>query len=275
MKLSTAGKILLGIGGLYVAYGGVFFFLQRQLLFPRFLVGSPPENLTFPPGVEQMWIQTAFGPVEAYLMIPEKASATAPVPIILFAHGNGERIDFWPEAFSPFLDLGMGVFLVEYPGYGRSAGVPSQETVTETFVNAYDVLARREDVDSDRIVFVGRSLGGGAVCALAEQRPPTALILMSTFTSIRSFAPRYLLPPVLVRDPFDNLSVVRKFDGPVLVIHGDHDETIGYRHGVTLFENAKKGKMITYSAGHNDCPPDWGVFFKDVRAFLRSNGILP
>ncbi len=275
MKLSTAGKILLGIGGLYVVYGGLLFFLQRQLLFPRFLVGSPPENLTFPPGVEQMWIPTAFGPVEAYLMIPEKASAKVPVPMILFAHGNGERIDFWPESFSPFLDLGMGVFLVEYPGYGRSAGVPSQETVTETFVNAYDVLARRRDVDADRIVFVGRSLGGGVVCALAEKRTPAALILMSTFTRIRSFAPRYLLPPVLVRDPFDNLSVVRKFDGPVLVIHGDHDETVPYRHGVTLFENAKKGKMITYSAGHNDCPPDWNVFFRDVSEFLRGNGILP
>jgi len=275
MKLSTAGKILLGIGGLYVAYGGVLFFLQRQLLFPRFMVGTPPENVTLPAGTERLWIETPFGSVEAYLMMPEKASAKAPVPTILFAHGNGERIDFWPEAFSPFLELGMGVFLVEYPGYGRSAGVPSQETVTETFVNAYDGLVRRKDVDSDRIVFVGRSLGGGAVCALAAQRPAKALILMSTFTRIRAFAPRYLLPPVLVRDPFDNLSVVRKFDGPVLVIHGDHDETIGYRHGVSLFKNAKKGKMITYSAGHNDCPPDWDVFFKDVSGFLRGNDILP
>jgi fermentation-respiration switch protein FrsA (DUF1100 family) len=82
------------------------------------------------------------------------------------------------------------------------------------------------------------------------------------------------MPPVLVRDPFDNLRVVRKFDGPVLVIHGDQDETIPYRHGRTLFENAKQGKMITYAAGHNDCPPDWNAFFKDVGAFLRANTVL-
>jgi len=98
---------------------------------------------------------------------------------------------------------------------------------------------------------------------------------MSTFTSIRSFARRYLMPTVLVRDPFDNLSVVRSFEGPVLVIHGEKDETIPYRHGVTLFENAKNGKMITYSAGHNDCPPDWSAFFRDVEGFLRTFEILP
>ncbi len=275
MKRSTMAKILIGIGGLYAVYGGLLFLLQRQMIFPRFMVGPPPENLTLPPNVHVVWIETSFGPVEAYLMLPDRDSAKEPVPMVLFAHGNGERIDFWPEVFYPFLDLGMGVFMVEYPGYGKSAGSPSQEAVTEVFVQAYDFLVSRKDVDSKRIIPVGRSLGGGAVCALAAKRPVKALILMSTFTSIRSFARRYLMPTVLVRDPFDNLSVVRSFEGPVLVIHGDKDETIPYRHGLTLFENAKKGKMITYPAGHNDCPPDWSVFFRDVGEFLRTSGILP
>jgi len=103
------------------------------------------------------------------------------------AHGNGELIDFWPNELNRFTNLGIGVLLVEYPGYGRSTGPQSQSSITEAFVTAYDTLCARADVEASKIILVGRSLGGGAVCALAAKRPAAALILMSTFTSARSF----------------------------------------------------------------------------------------
>jgi len=97
---------------------------------------------------------------------------------------------------------------------------------------------------------------------------------MSTFTGVRSFAKRFLVPPFLVRDPFDNLSVVKKYPGPMLVIHGQHDEVIPFSHGITLYKASQKGKMIPYDAGHNDCPPDWKVFWQDLASFLREIGII-
>jgi fermentation-respiration switch protein FrsA (DUF1100 family) len=182
-------------------------------------------------------------------------------------------IDSWPEALKRVPAMGVGLLLVEYPGYGRSAGSPSQESISETFTRAYDTLAARPDVDPARNVFFGRSLGGGAVCDLAAKRPAAALILMSCFTSVRSFAIRYLAPSFLIRDPFDNLAVVRDYSGPVLVIHGRFDEIIPFGHGNTLHAAARNGKMIAYDAGHNDCPPDWSVFWRDVEEFLKANGI--
>jgi len=183
-------------------------------------------------------------------------------------------IDFWPEALKRFPAMGVGLLLVEYPGYGRSAGSPSQESISETFTRAYDTLAARPDVDPTRIAFFGRSLGGGAVCDLAAKRPAAALILMSSFTSVRSFAIRYLAPSFLIRDPFDNLAVVRDYGGPVLVIHGRFDEVIPFGHGNALHAAARNGKMIAYDAGHNDCPPDWEVFWQDVEGFLRDAKVL-
>ena len=182
--------------------------------------------------------------------------------------------DFWPEALKRFPAMGVGLLLVEYPGYGRSAGSPSQESISETFTRAYDTLAARPDVDPTRIAFFGRSLGGGAVCDLAAKRPAAALILMSSFTSVRSFAIRYLAPSFLIRDPFDNLAAVRNYPGPVLVIHGDSDEVVPFSHGQALHAAARNGKMIVYPAGHNDCPPDWAVFWRDIENFLRAEGIL-
>ena len=100
------------------------------------------------------------------------------------------------------------------------------------------------------------------------------MILMSTFTSAKSFARNFLVPSFLVRDPFDNLSVVKDYPGPLLIIHGKHDTIIPYSHGKALHAAAKRGEIITYNAGHNDCPPDWRVFWKDVEGFLRKKGII-
>jgi fermentation-respiration switch protein FrsA (DUF1100 family) len=193
---------------------------------------------------------------------------------VIFGHGNGEKIDFWPEELEGFTRLGIALLLVEYPGYGSSAGSPSQDSITQTFVAAYDDLVSRKDIDSSRIIFFGRSLGGGAVCALAQRRSSAALILMSTFTSVRSFAKQFLVPSFLVRDPFDNLAVIKNYPGPVLILHGRRDEVIPFTHGQKLYKSVQNGKMIAYEAGHNDCPPDWNVFWRDMADFLRDRGII-
>ena len=258
---------------IYAAYCLLLFLAQRQVIFPRYMIPSPAPMDLSAAGIEPAWLDTSFGRVEAWYLPPAAGVAGAPAPAVIFGHGNGELIDFWPEALKRFSAMGVGLLLVEYPGYGRSAGSPSQESISETFTRAYDKLAARPDVDPARIVFFGRSLGGGAVCDLAAKRPAAALILMSCFTSVRSFAIRYLAPSFLIRDPFDNLAVVRDYSGPVLVIHGRFDEIIPFGHGKALHAAARNGKMIAYEAGHNDCPPDWAVFWRDAEEFLKANGI--
>ena len=84
--------------------------------------------------------------------------------------------------------LDMGVMLVEYPGYGRSAGSPSEDSIRETMLLAFDWLGDQPEVDPTKIVVYGRSMGGGAACTLIPERKPAALILQSSFTGIQSFA---------------------------------------------------------------------------------------
>jgi len=259
---------------LYAAYCGLLFLVQRQIMFPRYQIPQPLAAGQTVAGLEKLWLDTNGGKVEAWFLAPVDHPQKTPAPAVIFGHGNGELIDFWPAELREFTRLGIAVMLVEYPGYGRSAGKPSEKTITRTFVAAYDLLVSREDVDPSRIIFLGRSLGGGAVCALARHRPSATLILMSTFSSAKSFAKNFLVPPVLVRDPFDNLGVVKNYLQPVLVIHGKLDTIIPFSHGKALHKAAKQGTLIAYDAGHNDCPPDWEVFWKDVEGFLRKQGII-
>lgn len=273
-KTKVLIQVVFWVLTLYIGYCFVLFAFQRAILFPRFQIESIPVTEKGMPGLEKMWIETRFGLVEAWYLAPATNRAGRPAPAVIFAHGNAERIDFWPEELTPLTAFGAGVLLVEFPGYGRSAGVPSQRNVTEVFVAAYDRLAEKAQVDASRIVLFGRSLGGGVACALARERPAAALILLSTFTSVRACATKFLAPGFLVRDPFDNLDFLRSYPGPVLVVHGKRDTLIPYDHGVTLARTASRGRLVTYDCQHNDCPPSWKIFWLDVESFLLDAEII-
>jgi len=263
----------------FVLVGGILV-LQRAILYPGQARAAAPDAILRHPRYEQIWLETQFGPVEAWYQ-PARgrtaaATAATGTPAILFAHGNGELIDDWPDALAPFADMGAGLMLVEFPNFGRSAGTASQANVEHAMRAAIEALSARPDVDPGRIVLYGRSLGGGAVSTLLDHHPPAALILQSTFTSVVDMAwQTFKMPSFLVRDPYRSLDALERYDGPVLVIHGDRDTLIPPSHGAALAAASRRAELITYECGHNDCPPNWPRFFRDIESFLLRAGVLP
>ena len=239
---------------------------QRALLFPRAGVGVPSDPPRIP-GLERLWVESSFGRSEAWFL-PAPIPDHSPAPVLIFGHGNGEVIDQWPAALEPFRGLGLSLLLVEYPGYGRSTGSPSERSIAAAFRAAYDIIARRADVDPKRIVVYGQSLGGGAVCTLLGHRPIAAAILQSTFPSTRIFATRYFAPSFLTRDPFENAEALRQYPGPVLVIHGRRDELIPFENGLALSKAAANGRLLSYDCGHWCWDPERLPFWSDVTTFL-------
>lgn len=266
-------RLLILAAVVYAAYALLCFLLQRSLIYPGRAIGvagQPPQI----PGMVPLRLDTGFGIVEAWFLPAKGMEAGRKGPVLLFFHGNGEVIDFLPEEAEGLRALGMGVLLVEYPGYGRSGGRPSEENITAAAVAAYDAVINRDDVDPRRVVAFGRSLGGGAACALSRERPLAAIILQSPFTSTRPFARRMLLPGFLVRDVFDNRTALAAYGGPVLVLHGIHDDIIPVGHGRELARTAPRGRLVELSCAHNDCPPDYGEFLRIVARFLGDEGVL-
>lgn len=265
--MHPALRITLGLAGIYVAYCALLFVFQRQMLFPRYMAVTRADMPGKFPQLESIWLELPGMRVEAWFL-PAHAQ-DRPAPALILTHGNAETIDFLPEEFHPFADRGVALMLVEFPGYGRSEGAPSQPAITATMQRAYDVLAARPDVDADRIILMGRSLGAGATCQLATRRPSRALILISPFTSVAAFAPRYGVPPFLVKDPFDNLAVIRSYPKPVLIFHGTRDDIIPFKHGQALAAAAADGKLVSFASGHNDLPTDDSRFWQEIDAFFR------
>jgi fermentation-respiration switch protein FrsA (DUF1100 family) len=58
------------------------------------------------------------------------------------------------------------------------------------------------------------------------------------------------------------------------VVHGRNDDLIPVDHGRALARAARHGKLTLYDAGHNDCPPDFEVFYRELRAFLTAASVL-
>jgi hypothetical protein len=261
-----------GMVVLALLLGGGVFMIQRSMMYPGTMRGAAPAPPPIP-GLEQIWLELPEGRVEAWLL-PAEGDGT-PAPVVLFAHGNGELIDDWPVALGRLPELGVALVLVEYPGYGRSEGAPSEGSITRAMRAAYDAVVARPDVDPERVVLYGRSLGGGAVATLLGERPVAALILQSTFTSAADMAwDLFKVPGFIVRDTYPTRDALERYAGPTLVIHGRHDEIIPYAHGEALQRAAREAELVTYACGHNDCPPSWAEFWHDVERFLREQGVL-
>jgi uncharacterized protein len=259
----------------YIAYCGLLYVFQRRLMYPAYLIqpGPIPESLVSK--IERTWISTPFGKVECWFLRPTDYHSPRKAPLIIIAHGNAEIIDGLPDEFDWLTGRGFALLLVEYPGYGRSDGAPSQEHIADILTAAYDTIIRRPDIDPMQIILLGRSLGGGTICTLADQRPSAGLILISTFTDTTSFAKSYLAPGFLVRDTYNNKSVLERYSKPVLIIHGTRDKVVPYDHALRLSRAAKDATLVTYDCGHDDCPPDNGKFSEDLFLFFRKINIMP
>jgi fermentation-respiration switch protein FrsA (DUF1100 family) len=262
----VAVTVAIGVLGLAIAYVAAMVFLQRRLLFPRPAVAGAPAR---PKDAIQVWLPTSAGRIEAWYL-PPLGGRAAPAPAVVFFHGNGELIDFLPADFAEPRRWGMGVLLVEFPGYGRSSGTPSERSITEVVLAAHDWTQAQAIINPQKIIAYGRSLGGGAAAILAGERPTAGLLLESTFTSVRSFAHGCWLPEFVVLDPFDTLAVLSAYGGPVLVLHGKYDQVVPVHHAEELARTARHSELKLVPCGHNDCPSSWST----IRSFLLSRGIL-
>jgi uncharacterized protein len=197
---------------------------------------------------------------------------------VLYFHGNAGNLSHRGGSILKIRDhLHAAVLIVDYPGYGKSQGVPTEATCYQTAHAAYDWLVDTQKVEPGDIVIFGASLGGGVAVELASERDHRALVLVKTFTSLPDTA-SYLYPwlPVhwLMRNRFDSLSRIRHCSRPIFVGHGDADRIVPYPLGQRLFDAANEPKQFYTMHGddHNDRLPE--PFFKSLRGFLSETAAV-
>lgn len=268
-------RVLAVLGGLVVAYALYLIaapFIQRAAYFPaRFM--TPPAG-EVPRGVEVLWHEIeGGGRVEAWLRVPETASAQSPAPLAIYLHGNAEFIDDSAWIADIYNRKGYAVLLPEFRGYGRSAGSPSEEGVAHDVEAFLAMVGSRPEIDGKRLVVHGRSIGAGVSAGIIEKHAPDGVVLQSAFTSMTAMLLRYGVPPFLARDPMRVDHAIERFDGPVLIMHGTSDEIIPFTHALKLRSLARDATFLEGTGGHNDLPGTMGEYRDAIEGFLaRLNG---
>ncbi len=245
--------------------------LENALLFHPLCAREswlpPPAQLP----VQDVWLTAADGTrIHAWWFPCPNASGA-----LLFCHGNAGNLSHrGPTIHSLMQALNMSVLIFDYPGYGRSAGKPSEAGCYAAGDAAYEWLCQSVGIPPEGLVLFGESLGGGVATDLAVRRPHRALVLVKTFSSVPSMArARVLTWPLsgLAPNQFDNLAKIRHCSSPVFIAHGDCDRVIPLAEARKLEAAAPAPKQFLLLKGsdHNDpLPPQ---FFVALTAFLQLN----
>ncbi|MBN3939917.1 alpha/beta hydrolase [Nostoc sp. NMS9] len=170
---------------------------------------------------------------------------------ILYSHGNSEDLGDIKQILEKLHAWGFSVFAFDYRGYGTSQGKSTESHAYEDINSAYNYLTQNLKIPPERIIVLGRSVGGGSAVNLATQKPVAGLIIESSFISaFQVIVPFRILP----FDKFPNLDNIKKVKCPILVIHGKADNIIPFTHGEKLFNAATSPKLYLWveEANHND-----------------------
>jgi uncharacterized protein len=268
----TARFLLLTAVLAYAAYAALFYTLQRQLLFPLAGTQRHPFRAALSAPAQLAEPAVSFGKARGVFL---PAPGTAVAPALIFFHGNGETVDQHLEGMRAVQALGLHIFLLELPGYAGADGEPRFDSLSEAATAAYDWLAGQPRVDRQRMLALGRSIGGAPAAELSRHRPLAALALLSTFSSTADLARDRWLPAWLALDPFDSVARVAEFAGAVLVMHGNQDGLIPLAHARRLAAASPRAQLHIEDCGHNDCLYLGAELAPRLAAFLHAQHLLP
>ncbi len=175
--------------------------------------------------------------------------------VILYFHGNSHNISEYNHAAPMFTKHGYEVWMLDYPGFGKSTGNFTEQRLYDWALTFYKLARSRFPPDS--IIIYGRSLGSGIAAQLASIRDCRSLILETPYYSIPSLFSSYA--PIY---PFENIMTLKlptgdylkNVDAPVTIFHGDDDNLIPIRNARKLKAVLKPGSEFieVKDGGHND-----------------------
>lgn len=272
---------------------GILYKFQDVLLYFPDQPSSSRLYVPLPTGIphENVYIRTKDG-VKLNIILLRYTGGDAPgataanqnlssSPTILYFHGNagniGHRV---PNALLMLVNLKVNVVLMDYRGYGKSEGEPSEDGLYLDAEAALDYVMTRPDLDKTKVVLFGRSLGGAVAVRLASANPHrvAAIIVENTFLSIPhmastlfSFLPMRLLPLWCYKNQFLSYRQVLQCRMPSLFVSGLSDQLIPPVMMKQLYElsPARTKRLAIFPEGtHNDTWQCQG-YFTALEQFMK------
>jgi fermentation-respiration switch protein FrsA (DUF1100 family) len=248
------------------------FVLQRRLMYhpERGLLAPSEYHLS---GVREVTLTSTDGTRIGAWVRP----AAEGFPTVVYFHGNAGNLAFRASKFDAFLHAGLGLVAIEYRGFGKSDGVPSEDGIYDDARAAMRYAHDTLHLAPERIVLYGESLGTGVAVQMATEYKVAALVLEAPYTSVENRAAElypYLPVRWLLRDKFYSERKIKNVHVPLLILHGEADAVIPVTHGRRLYALANEPKTLIVYPHINHTDFDTLQLTKDLFAFLQANHVL-
>ncbi len=252
--MNSVISVLTVVAGAYALLVLLLFLFQAHLLYfpniPSRALGPGPDSIGL--AYEDVELVTDDGiKLHAWFVPASEARGT-----VLFFHGNAGNISHRLDSLKIFHDLKLSTLIIDYRGYGRSEGKPSEQGTYRDADAAWRYLTVQRGIAASRIILFGRSFGGAIASYLASRRKSAGLIIESGFISVPDLAAKvypWLPARQLARFNYPTREYVKAAGLPVLIIHSRQDEIIPFSQGQSLFAGAREPKgFLELRGGHND-----------------------
>ena len=187
--------------------------------------------------------------------------------LLLYFHGNADNLQRWANYFEDFTSLGYDVMGIDYPGYGKSDGRPTEQFIYESADSAFHWA--REHYAIDSIVIYGRSLGCAPASYLNSKYESKLLLLETPFHSLKDLLQVrstgfYLFKP---KYEFPNYKFLQKGRAPCYIIQGTKDRIVPYKSAIKLkpYLNEEEHFLVIDGGKHKNLRT-----FDQYHSFLQS-----
>lgn len=253
--LATTMRVLALLAMAYSVLVVLAWVFQERLAFPGPSARFPDPARAGVPDAERVSTVAGDGVrLEGWYLPPDPRPEDGRAPGLLWFTGNAEAAPFLGPVLADLRPPGMGVLVLDYRGYGESAGRPTEAGLYLDGETAWRLITERSEIDPERVAVYGRSLGSMVALHVATNHPVAAVVLEAPFTDARDMARRHypILPRFILRLRMNNLERAGSLEAPLLVFHGTRDEIVPFWMGQAVTEAGRGTLVPIEGGGHND-----------------------
>lgn len=253
---------------IYCIIGIALYYLQDRILFhPKPLPASYKWNFSLP--FREVNIPyTSSSKINIIQFLTTDSTVKG---VVLYFHGNKENINRYASAAPHFTKSGWEVWMLDYPGFGKSTGELTEALLYKWALTYYQLARAR--FEPNEIIIYGRSMGSGIASQLASVRDCRYLILEAAYSSFPGIFHAYL--PIypynkIIRYKFPTYEYLKQVTAPVICFHGTADEIIPYRNGKKLIGSLKEvDQYVAIPKGSHNYLGNFDLYTRTLDSLLR------
>ncbi len=266
IRLKKAWNWFQVVALIYIMIGIVLYFLQDKFIFhPKKLSADYKYQFDIPFQQIDLAVTNEKNLSIVQFTVPDSIRKG----IVLYFHGNRQNINRYAKYAPGFTRNNYEVWMIDYPGYGKSTGKRSEQILYDDAALFYKMAHSK--VPAEQIIIYGKSIGTGIAAQLASKKDCSRLILETPYYSMAALAKHYFfMYPVMsmARYTLPTYQHFEYINAPITIFHGTRDRVIPYKQAKWLAGKKTGTELITLEKGRHNNLADFPLFQQKLDSLL-------